>query len=148
MPGPPWHPAYIPVTVGFLNYTSSDILELQLPDSVGAVSFEPGVQLDYWLHEDWHVYPYMKAGATFSSTTAVNALIYGIGVRSDSASASSTARACGAASCCVPGSTAHTRVPRPPSDTGAPEQVPPPACRMMHSRACATGRSCGTGSAA
>jgi hypothetical protein len=79
---PPGIKLIFPVTVGFFT-TSSDVLQLELPTSVGALSFEPGVQLDYWLHEDWHVYPYVKAGATFSSTTAVNALIYGIGVRSD-----------------------------------------------------------------
>jgi hypothetical protein len=72
-----------PVTVGFLNYTSGDLLEFQLPSTVGAVSFEPGVMLDFWVHEDWHVYPYAKAGGTYSSTTAANALIYGLGVRSD-----------------------------------------------------------------
>jgi hypothetical protein len=72
-----------PVTVGFFNYKSRDILDLELPSNVGALSFEPGVQLDYWLHEDWHVYPYVKAGATYSSTTELNALIYSLGVRSD-----------------------------------------------------------------
>jgi len=72
-----------PVTLGFFNFKSADIIHLDLPSSIGAVSFEPGVQLDYWLHEDWHVYPYAKAGFTYSSTTEVNALIYGLGVRSD-----------------------------------------------------------------
>ena len=72
-----------PVTLGFFNFKSTDIIHLELPSSIGAVSFEPGVQLDYWLHEDWHVYPYAKAGFTYSSTTEVNALIYGLGVRSD-----------------------------------------------------------------
>ena len=72
-----------PVTVGFFNYKSADLIELELPKSIGALSFEPGVQWDFWLHEDWHVYPYLKAGGTYSSTTAVNAFIYGMGVRSD-----------------------------------------------------------------
>ncbi|HEY2807668.1 MAG TPA: hypothetical protein VGI91_02655 [Steroidobacteraceae bacterium] len=72
-----------PVTIGFLDYKSEDLLEFQLPTSVGAISFEPGVQLDFWLDEDWHVYPYAKAGGTYSSTPAANALIYGLGIRSD-----------------------------------------------------------------
>ncbi|MBS0578994.1 MAG: hypothetical protein JSR36_06995 [Proteobacteria bacterium] len=72
-----------PVTVGFFNYKSSDLLEFQLPRNVGALSFEPGVQLDFWIKEDWHVYPYVKAGGTYSSTTALNAIIYSIGLRSD-----------------------------------------------------------------
>ncbi len=72
-----------PVTIGFQNYTTNELIDLRLPNTIGAVSFEPGVMLDYWIHEDWHVYPYLKAGGTYSSTTAANALIYGLGVRSD-----------------------------------------------------------------
>ena len=41
-----------PVTVGFFNYKSEDLIHLELPTAIGALSFEPGVQLDYWLHED------------------------------------------------------------------------------------------------
>lgn len=72
-----------PVTLGFLDFTSQDLVHFDLPTHVGALSFEPGVQLDYWLDEDWHVYLYIKAGATFASSTQVNAYIYGAGVRSD-----------------------------------------------------------------
>ena len=72
-----------PVTIGFFNYKSADLVHLELPTAIGAVSFEPGVQLDYWMHEDWHVYPYAKGGFTYSSTTELNALIYSLGVRSD-----------------------------------------------------------------
>ena len=123
MPGsPPGIKLIFPVTVGFLNYTSSDILELQLPDSVGAVSFEPGVQLDYWLHEDWHVYPYMKAGATFSSTTAVNALIYGIGVRSDFRFSIFNGAGLWSSELLRAGvHYTHSSTPTSQSDTGAPE---------------------------
>jgi hypothetical protein len=72
-----------PTTVGFFNFQTSDLVHLDIPDSIGALSIEPGVQLDYWLKEDWHVYPYAKAGATFASSAQVNALIYGVGLRSD-----------------------------------------------------------------
>jgi hypothetical protein len=73
----------LPLTVGFFNFQPSDLEHLRIPTQIGAVSFEPGVELDYWLSDAWHVYPYAKAGATFASSTRINALIYGIGVRSD-----------------------------------------------------------------
>jgi hypothetical protein len=73
----------LPVTVGFFNFQTSDLLHLEVPSSIGALSLEPGVQLDYWINEAWDVYPYVKAGGSFASSTAINALIYGTGVRSD-----------------------------------------------------------------
>lgn len=73
----------LPLTVGFFNFQPSDLEHLQIPTQIGALSLEPGVELDYWLSDAWHVYPYVKAGATFASSTRVNALIYGAGVRSD-----------------------------------------------------------------
>ena len=72
-----------PFTVGFFNFDTKDLLHLQLPSSIGALSFEPGVELDYWINDSWDVYPYVKAGGTVASSAEVNALIWGAGVRSD-----------------------------------------------------------------
>jgi len=72
-----------PVTVGFFNFQTADLVHLNLPSHVGALSFEPGAELDYWINEDWHVYPYAKAGASVASSSEINAWIYGAGVRSD-----------------------------------------------------------------
>ncbi len=72
-----------PLTIGFYNYQPVDLAHGQLPSSVGAVSLEPGVELDYWMNDAWHLYPYVKAGGTFASSTEINAVIYGTGVRSD-----------------------------------------------------------------
>ena len=72
-----------PLTVGFFDFQTSDLVHLRLPTSIGALSLEPGVELDYWLNDAWDVYPYAKAGGTFASSTEINAVIYGIGVRSD-----------------------------------------------------------------
>jgi hypothetical protein len=72
-----------PLTVGFFNFQTTDLVHLQLPNSIGAVSLEPGIELDYWLNDQWDVYPYLKAGGTFSSSAGANAVIYGAGVRSD-----------------------------------------------------------------
>jgi len=72
-----------PLTVGFFNFVPVDLVRLQLPNSIGALSLEPGVELDFWLSDAWHVYPYLKAGGTFASSTEINGVIFGTGVRSD-----------------------------------------------------------------
>jgi hypothetical protein len=72
-----------PFTVGFFNFATTDLLHLDLPSSIGALSFEPGVELDYWLADGWDLYPYVKVGGTLASSSDVNALIYGAGLRSD-----------------------------------------------------------------
>jgi len=72
-----------PVTVGFFNFQPSDLLHLHVPTSIGALSLEPGVELNWWLNDAWDVYPYAKAGGTFASSAQLNAVIFGVGVRSD-----------------------------------------------------------------
>jgi hypothetical protein len=72
-----------PVTVGFFDFQLQDLAHLEIPTHIGAVSVEPGVELDYWLGPQWHVYPFAKAGATFASSAEVNAYIWDVGVRSD-----------------------------------------------------------------
>jgi len=72
-----------PLTVGFFNFQTSDLVRLHVPTSIGALSLEPGIELDYWLNDAWDIYPYAKAGGTFASSTAINAVIYDVGVRSD-----------------------------------------------------------------
>jgi hypothetical protein len=80
---PPGINFLLPMTVGFFDLHSTDVLHLQVPTHLGAFSLEPGVQLDYWLESQWHLYPYVKGGATAASASTVNALIYAVGVRSD-----------------------------------------------------------------
>jgi hypothetical protein len=72
-----------PVTFGFFNFQPSDLLHFDVPTSVNAFSLEPGVELDYWLTDAWHLYPYVRAGSTWSSSSQIDAFIYGSGVRSD-----------------------------------------------------------------
>jgi len=72
-----------PFTVGFFNFQTKDLVHLQLPNSIGALSFEPGVELDYWINDVWDIYPYVKAGGTVASSSDANAVIWGAGVRSD-----------------------------------------------------------------
>ncbi|HTT02707.1 MAG TPA: hypothetical protein VMG11_11540 [Steroidobacteraceae bacterium] len=80
---PPGLNLLMPVTVGFFDFRPADLLELQSPGHVDALSLEPGVELDYWMSDVWHLYPYAKFGASFSSSEHLGAWIYGSGVRSD-----------------------------------------------------------------
>jgi hypothetical protein len=80
---PPGIGLILPVTVGFFNFQPTDLIHLHVPTQIGALSFEPGAELDYWLNDAWHVYPYIKAGGTFASSKQINAVIYGAGIRSD-----------------------------------------------------------------
>jgi hypothetical protein len=73
----------LPVTLGFFNFQPEDLVHLHVPTQINALSLEPGVELDYWLNDAWHVYPYVKGGGTFASSTQINAVIYGAGIRSD-----------------------------------------------------------------
>ena len=56
-------------------FQPQDLIHLHIPTQIGAVSLEPGVELDYFLSEAWHVYPYLKAGGTFASATPINAVL-------------------------------------------------------------------------
>jgi len=80
---PPGIRLTLPVTLGFFNFQTRDLVHLEIPHAIGALSLEPGVQLDYYLNESWSIYPYAKAGRTFASQDQINAMIFGIGIRSD-----------------------------------------------------------------
>src|SRR5215469_4387651 len=80
---PPGLTFLIPATLGFFDYKPQDLLHLEVPSSIATLSVEPGVQLEYRFGDAWRLYPYAKAGATFSSSDKTTALIYGLGVRSE-----------------------------------------------------------------
>jgi hypothetical protein len=71
----------LPVAVGFFNYSPFDIVHSQLPAHLDAVSFVPGLQLDYRLDDHWHVLPYARAGATFAGTD-LDGWLFGVGTTS------------------------------------------------------------------
>ena len=70
----------VPVTVGFFNFKTRDVLELKLPSRVDSFSVVPGVQLDYLLPGDWHLQPYVRAGFSVASSS-VDGWLYGTGLR-------------------------------------------------------------------
>src|SRR5688572_7509698 len=73
----------LPVTVGFFDFEPEDVLENGIPTSIDTLSFLPGIELDYVRNEHWHVFPYVKLGGSFASSTEVDAILYGAGVRSE-----------------------------------------------------------------
>jgi hypothetical protein len=73
----------LPVTFGFFNFESRDLLHFDVPSSVNALILQPGVELDYWMNDAWHLYPYVKAGGSWGSSSTINAWVYGTGIRSD-----------------------------------------------------------------
>jgi hypothetical protein len=80
---PPGLTFLAPITIGFFDYKSQDLLHLQLPKSIGTLSLQPGVRLEYRLGDTWRLYPYIKAGWTFGTNSGVEAAIYSVGMRSD-----------------------------------------------------------------
>jgi hypothetical protein len=71
----------LPAAVGFFNYSPVDLVHTQLPSHLDAISFVPGLQLDYKLDEHWHVHPYVRAGGSFASAD-FDGWLYGLGTTS------------------------------------------------------------------
>lgn len=71
----------LPAAVGFFDYTPRDLVHTQLPSHLDAVSFVPGLQLDFTMTEHWHVLPYARAGGALASSDFIGWL-YGFGTTS------------------------------------------------------------------
>lgn len=72
----------LPVTVGLLDFRSTDVLQLELPSGIGSVSLVPGIEMDLHPAPNWTVTPFAKAGYTRSSRQAPDAIQAGAGLRS------------------------------------------------------------------
>jgi hypothetical protein len=73
----------LPVTVGLLDFRSSDVLLLHLPSGIGSVSLVPGLEGDWDVASNWRLTPYVKAGFTKTSGRQSNVASFGLGLRSD-----------------------------------------------------------------
>ena len=73
----------LPVTVGLLDFRSSDVLLLHLPSGIGSVSLMPGLEGDWDVASNWRLTPYGKAGFTKTSGRQSNVASFGVGLRSD-----------------------------------------------------------------
>ena len=72
----------LPVTFGFFDFAPLDVLSEGIPTRVDSCSVVPGIELDYLLPDDWHVIPYVRAGASIASSS-VDGWLYGLGIRAE-----------------------------------------------------------------
>jgi hypothetical protein len=70
----------VPITAGFFDFSPLDVISEGPPTRVDSFSVVPGLELDYLLPGDWHVIPYVRAGASIASSS-VDGWLYGTGVR-------------------------------------------------------------------
>ena len=73
----------LPVTLGFLDFKSSDVISTGLPDSVDSVTFVPGLQLTMKVGEHWTFLPYVQAGASAADESDVETRLFGAGLRAE-----------------------------------------------------------------
>ena len=73
----------LPLTVGLLDFRSSDVNDLQLPRGVGSISLVPGIERDFPLASNWSLTEFTKAGYTKASGNAADAVLIGLGLRSN-----------------------------------------------------------------
>ncbi|MEO8308196.1 MAG: hypothetical protein ABI616_09165 [Pseudomonadota bacterium] len=73
----------MPVTAGFLNFRTEDILQGQLPSSIDMLSVAPGVEWEFLPRAGWSVRPYVEAGLIFASGSHVDSINTNAGVQAD-----------------------------------------------------------------
>jgi hypothetical protein len=73
----------LPVSIGFFDFEPQDVLETRIPTRIDTLSFLPGLELEYIRSERWRIFPYAKLGGSFASSTDVDAVLYGLGARSE-----------------------------------------------------------------
>jgi hypothetical protein len=69
----------LPLTIGFLDFRSRDVIDTGLPKNLDTLSFVPGVELDFALTPQWHLLPFAQAGRTWDRTGDGNTLVYSFG---------------------------------------------------------------------
>ena len=70
----------MPLTFGFFDFTTLDVLSEGIPTRVDSFSLVPGFELDYLLPDDWHLVPFARGGVSVASSS-VDGWLYGIGIR-------------------------------------------------------------------
>ncbi len=73
----------LPVTLGFLDFKSREILGAQLPHRIDSLSFVPGIEWVLQRGDNWRLYPYFKAGVSFATGASVDTTLYGFGIRAE-----------------------------------------------------------------
>jgi hypothetical protein len=71
-----------PLTLGFFDFRTSDILDGDLPDDIGTVSLVPGVEFEIPIAREWWLMPFAEAGYATDLESGGSALTYAGGVKS------------------------------------------------------------------
>ena len=73
----------VPVTAGFLDFKTEDILQGRVPSSIDMLSVAPGIEWEFLPREGWSVRPYLEAGLIFASGSQVDSVNANAGVQTD-----------------------------------------------------------------
>ena len=82
-PGKPGIRLKLPVTLGFLDFRTSDVVSTGLPENVDSISFVPGIEFRFELPHDWSLAPYVQAGASVADERDVETRLFGAGLRAE-----------------------------------------------------------------
>ncbi|TYK66199.1 hypothetical protein [Colwellia echini] len=70
----------LPISLGFFDFTFSDIPNLDLPDSVGTLTISPGIGFKYQYTDNWVIESYVDGGYGLNLTTDEGVSIHSSGV--------------------------------------------------------------------
>ena len=72
----------LPVTLGFFDFTTEDVLSGRFPDSVGTASLVPGARFDVHATGRWVLSPWVEAGAARELSSDLTRAVYATGLDS------------------------------------------------------------------
>lgn len=72
----------LPVTFGILDFEPIDVIDTGLPDSLDALSFVPGIEVDIPLRADWRIQPFVESGVARDKTSDLDERVHSAGLRS------------------------------------------------------------------
>lgn len=72
----------VPITFGFYNFETDDLLDLGLPDKLGTLALVPAIEIEFPLKYNWLMAPFAGVGGGKDFSGGDFNFIYAIGVRS------------------------------------------------------------------
>lgn len=72
----------LPVTVGFANFETTDIVDGKIPNNAATITFVPGVDLSYRIVDNWTVSTFLDLGFGYDFRYENTAYVFGAGIRS------------------------------------------------------------------
>jgi hypothetical protein len=75
----------LPLTVGFVDFKSQDVLDIGLPENRDTLSFVSGIEFDFELTPHWHLLPFARAGRAWDLASDSDATVYSFGAHAAAA---------------------------------------------------------------